>query len=150
MLYEEYRRKILKIANIKRILRRFRALIIAAAALAAVFFGVRGIVYDCSAGSESVYYGEVPGYSAKALFKRVSYQYAAADSDEWTQELPRGIGKYKVRGVSSRTFGAPSYSEEYVFSVLPKPIEVKVDPVSAGYGDALSVSAVVSEGDRIE
>ena len=86
MLYEEYRRKILKIANIKRILRRFRALIIAAAALAAaltaVFFGVRGIVYDCSADSESVYYGEAPGYSAKALFKRVSYQYAAADSDE--------------------------------------------------------------------
>ncbi len=154
MLYEEYRRKILKIANIKRILRRFRALIIAAAALAAaltaVFFGVRGIVYDCSAGSESVYYGEVPGYSAKALFKRVSYQYAAADSDEWTQELPRGIGKYKVRGVSSRTFGAPSYSEEYVFSVLPKPIEVKVDPASAVYGDALSVSAAVAEGDRIE
>ena len=116
MLYEEYRRKMLKIANIKRVLRRYRVLIVAVlaalVALTAAFLSVRGIVYDCVHGEESVVYGERPAYSAKALFGRVSYEYAPADSDDWTFEFPKGIGEYKVRGVASRTFGAPSYGEE--------------------------------------
>ena len=72
MLYEEYRRKMLKIANIKRVLRRYRVLIVAVlaalVALTAAFLSVRGIVYDCVHGEESVVYGERPAYSAKALF----------------------------------------------------------------------------------
>ena len=94
MLYEEYRRKMLKIANIKRVLRRYRVLIVAVlaalVALTAAFLSVRGIVYDCVRGEESVVYGERPAYSAKALFGRVSYEYAPADSDDWTFEFPKG------------------------------------------------------------
>ena len=154
MLYEEYRRKMLKIANIKRVLRRYRVLIVAVlaalVALTAAFLSVRGIVYDCVHGEESVVYGERPAYSAKALFGRVSYEYAPADSDDWTFEFPKGIGEYKVRGVASRTFGAPSYGEEYAFTVVPKRIEVGVAAASVVYGEAPPLSAALAEGDRIE
>lgn len=154
MLYEEYRRKMLKIANIKRVLRRYRVLIVAVlaalVALTAAFLGVRGIVYDCVTGGDSIVYGERPAYSAKALFGRVSYEYASADSDDWSSEFPRGIGEYKVRGVASRTFGAPSYGEEYAFTVEPKKIEVKAASASVVYGEEPPLSAALAEGDRIE
>ncbi len=144
----------LKIANIRSFLRRWRAplfaVLAALAALTAFFLGVRGIVYDAAPCPAQIVYGEAPSYKAKAVFGRVSYEYAPVGSDNWTAELPRGVGEYKVRGVSVRTFGAPSHGKAYVFSVAPKEIDVTVDASSGVYGEKPAVSAALADGDRIE
>ena len=129
MLYESYQKKILRVADILRRVVKLLPVIIAALAVViattATLLATKGIVGkpECP---ESITYGESFPCTAKAFLSSVSYEYAEAGSDEWSAEMPRMPGEYKVRGVGKASFGKYKYSDEMPFRILPKQIEVAV------------------------
>ena len=103
MLYDNYRRKVVRIADIWKVIKRFRVLIIlvlaAALAAAAALLCVRGIVYDVSECPAEIVYGEQLGYAADAVFGDVRYDYSK-DGQKWTDTQPGRSGSYRVKPVS--------------------------------------------------
>ena len=73
MLYEKYYNKISKVAEIFRVIRKFRVLIIVlistAVASTVGYTATQGIVYDKEECPTSVVYGEALSYEARALFE---------------------------------------------------------------------------------
>ena len=80
MLYENYRRKVIKLAQIVQVIKRFRILIICVAAfllcLTATLLGIHGIVYTVSECPQTLEYGEELSFGADAVFAGVRYEYA--------------------------------------------------------------------------
>lgn len=154
MLYENYRRKVTKIADFFKVLRRFRVLIICVLlgvlAITATLLGITGIVYDVSDCPDEVEYGQPLGYEAGAIFAPVKYEYAQEGSDDWTDEVPTRAGNYKVRAVSKNVFGGDRYGGVFAFSIVPKEIDVKIDQESVEYGSDPAVTADLAYSDRVE
>ncbi|MGN0813799.1 MAG: hypothetical protein ACI4MH_01030, partial [Candidatus Coproplasma sp.] len=151
MLYDEYRRKVIKFADILKILKRFRVLIFSVLAaiigVAAVLLTIDGIVYD--EGCPSVIgYGQELDFKAGAVMNSVRYEYSTGDG-QWSEEPPLRAGDYLVRAVSKNVFGGDRYGNEYAFTILPKEINVQIDQSSIRYGDALTVSAQLEYSDSI-
>ena len=154
MLYEKYRKKVIKFADILKTIKRFRILIIsllaAALCIIAAFFAVCGIVYDVVECPSQLTYGQSVSYRANAVFRSVYYEYRAEGSDEWSEEQPVTAGSYQVRAVSSNIFGGKRYGEAYAFVIEPKSINVAIDQTSVKYGVDPSVTAELEYGDTIE
>ena len=152
MLYDNYRRKVVRIADIWKVIKRFRVLIIlvlaAALAAAAALLCVRGIVYDVSECPAEISYGEQLGYSADAVFGDVRYEYSE-DGQTWSESRPVRAGSYRVRAVSKDILGNDRYGKVYSFSILPKAVAVTIDQDSIRFGETPSVSADLAYGDVI-
>ena len=152
MLYAEYNKKMKKVAAFVNVLRRFKIPIIVVVALllatVAALLGTRGIVYDSVKCPPQIVYGESVDYKAGAFLGNVVYEYRADGSDVWTREMPKRAGKYVVRAVSERTFGAMSYGKTYAFEILPKPLDLNV-AATVVYGEKPQVTAELVYGDSI-
>lgn len=143
MLYENYQKKILRVAGVLAKIVRLLPLIITAMALViatvVTLLAVKGTVGELSCSTEVVY-GEQVQCEAKAFLSRVRYEYSA-DGSTWSEEHPRFPGNYWVRAVGNGSFGGEKYGEPKSFTVLPKKITVSVAESEIVYGDVLSLSA---------
>ncbi len=152
MLYDNYRRKVVRIADIWKVIKRFRVLIIlvlaAALAVTAALLCVRGIVYDVAECPAEISYGEQLGYSADAVFGNVRYEYSK-DGQTWSETQPVRAGSYRVRAVSKDIVGNDRYGKVYSFTILPKAVAVTIDQDSIRFGETPSVSADLAYGDVI-
>ena len=154
MLYENYHRKISKIAAILNVIRHYRVLILVVASIAAAsttgYLSVRGMVYDEVPCPTGIVYGETLPYQAKAVFGEVSYEYTSdASSDTWSDSAPTLPGTYSVRAVSTSSFGSPRYGDVYGYTILPKEVEVSVVEGRVVYGELPTVSAELEYEDQI-
>ncbi|MDE6869004.1 MAG: hypothetical protein K2J83_07695 [Clostridia bacterium] len=152
MQYADYRKKMIKLAGVLSVLKRFRVLIISACvivvALITTLLCVRGIVYEVSACPQTIVYGEALGFRAKAVMGSVVYEYAEADGEEWSQVEPVRAGSYKVRPCSKSVTGQPRYGKVNAFTILPKSIEVRAEDYTV-YGDNPDLVADLSFDDSI-
>ena len=124
MLYDDYRRKVVKLANVLDFIKRFRVPIIAVLAsiltVITVLVSIQGIVYEAAACPATIAYGEELGYRADAVFGGVKYEFSAEGSDEWSQDMALRAGDYRVRAVAKGPFGTKRYGTAHGFTVAPK------------------------------
>lgn len=153
MLYDDYRRKVVKLANVLDFIKRFRVPIIAVLALIltviTVLVSIQGIVYEVAACPATIAYGEELGYRADAVFGGVKYEFSAEGSDEWSQDMALRAGDYRVRAVAKGPFGTKRYGTAHGFTVAPKEAEVSVSQKKVGYGEVPSVFAPLAYEDEI-
>ena len=153
MLYTDYYKKFSKlVAAMTFVKRHWIPILIAAVAVlatAVTLTSTKGLVYDKTAPPQNITYGEEFVYSAGAFMSgKVAYEFRADGSDEWTSERPLRAGKYYVRALSYRAFGIASYGNEHGFTIMPKPVDVKVADRTI-FGDAPQVSAELCYDDTI-
>ena len=127
MLYENYQKKINRIADIlARILRLLPVIITAIAVMGAAVIGLlaaKGTISQFSCQSEIIY-GDSLVCSAKAFLSDVRYEYRMNSEEAWVDGLPKLTGTYAVRAVSEDAFGNPRYGKEEKVVILPKNITV--------------------------
>lgn len=148
MVYEAYEQKMQKIAAVLNKIRKYRILILsicaAILAIIATLLLLQGMVLsDIESPAEPFVYGKTIAPTSKVFMGEAAYEYALADEDDWSEEMPILPGEYKVRAVSYRTFGRVSYGEEIFFTIAPAPLVVSAVP-EVIYGDAYA-----AKGDRI-
>ncbi len=153
MQYESYQGKVKKVAAILAKVYAVRIFIIvtlaAITALATAAVAVKGLVVTETACPAEVMYGEAPTYEATALLGTVSFEYTPEGRNEWSSHPPVELGAYRVRAVSTSSFGTPRYGEEQRFTVIPREITPVVSQASVTYGDTPAVQAATVYGDTI-
>ncbi len=153
MQYDSYQGKVKKVAAILSKVYAVRIFIIitlaAITALVTAAVAVKGLVVVESACPAEVVYGETPTYEASAILGTVSFEYAPEGSGEWSSCPPTGLGAYRVRAVSTSSFGTPRYGEEQRFTVIPREITPTVSQTRVTYGDIPAVQAATVYGDTI-
>lgn len=153
MLYEQYRSRIAKVADVLGVIRKYRILIILIcafiAALTATLLGVSGTVYDISECPAEAEAGEELSYRAGAIFNHVTYEFSVSGSDEWTEQKPARPGEYIIRCVSNDIAGKPRYGKTHAFTVVPRTVVVTTDCSSAVYGELPPVKARLLYSDTI-
>ena len=153
MLYDKYQKAMARIASVIKFIKRFRVAIISI--LATVIIGtwtgcaVNGLIYIVEDCPQSIVYGEALDFRAKAIFQDVVYEYAGQGIEGWSIESPKRVGTYKVRAKSMRTFGEPTYSKEYVFTIDPKVIDITFVSEEVTYGDKPVLTADLVQGDEL-
>ncbi|MCH5164814.1 MAG: transglutaminase domain-containing protein [Clostridiales bacterium] len=152
MLYADYNRKIKRRAAFVAKLRHFKIPIIVACVLivtaVATILGTRGIISDVSACPSQIVYGEPFTYKASAFLDDVEYEFRREGDDKWVKEQPKLAGNYYVRAVSRRTFGANSYGKVHAFTILPRPLDIKIADTVL-YGELPEYTAELVHGDTI-
>lgn len=145
MLYEVYQKRIQKIAAFLSKLIKFLPLIISV--LSAIILTV--IVLAACKGLPShvtcvpeVIYGDSYTCEAKAFRSDVRIEFSCEGSDIWTEEKPLLPGKYLIRAVGLSVFNKDRYGKVAELSILPRPVEVKVQNSNVIYGE---IPAVISE-----
>ena len=151
MLYENYQKKILKVAEVLAKIVRLLPVIIPSVALvlAAIIalLAVKGNIGNFTCDTDMVY-GEYMQCEAKAFLSRVWYEYSD-DGVDWSEEYPKMPGKYWVRAVSNASFGGKKYSEPISFTISKKSLTVSVADQDIIYGDKLNLSADVAYKDIV-
>ena len=153
MLYRKYKNKIDKRMKVLSLLIKMRWLIIGVAAfciaLTSVFLGVKGVVVERNyTASAKFAYGETIGYSAKALFSKVRYEYRQSDGS-WSDEKPTRVGDYEFRTVTTRSFGKIEYGNAIKFAIQPQKVKIELKADSAIYGEKPDIKANLSYSDKI-
>ena len=153
MQYENYERKVNKVANfMKLVFKHMKKIIITASVMLATtvtLLATRGIIVSAESCPLEINYGEELAYSADAFISKVTYEYKPFDEDEWSSEMPKTPGVYNVRAVAKATFGY-RYGKEETFTIHPKPVTVYIKSASVVYGDMPSVNADMAFSDTIE
>ena len=151
MLYENYQKKVLKIAEVIAKILRFLPVIIPSIALvlAAIvtLLAVKGNISGITCDTEVVY-GEHVQCDAKAFLSRVWYEYSD-DGVNWSEEHPRMPGSYQVRAVSNASFGGKKYSEPKSFTISKRSLTVSVANEVIVYGDELILNADTAYNDVV-
>jgi len=147
MQYDNYQKKIDKVASVLRyIFKHIVKISIATAIVMAATITVlatKGIIISEGACPETIVYGEKISYKAKAFLSSVQYEFCAYGTEDWSEEEPIMPGKYNVRTVSNASFGGKRYGEAETFTILPKDITVYPSATRV-YGDkAIPVSELV-------
>lgn len=154
MNYEAYQGKVLKVANVLKKIFKHIALIIsvisAVVLLVIAFLSTKGIILEVGEVKPTISYGENMVFEVDALFSKVEYEYSAFDGDEWSTVEPTLVGKYKVRGKSYSSFGRNKYTDEYIYEIAPKQIDVNIISESIIYGEFPKISAALKENDKLE
>ena len=152
MQYDIYREKLNKIADrILAILKYWYLILIAlllTVAAVVAFVATKGTILYHEPADNVYEYGDEVDLYARAFFARVRQEYFV--DGEWTEEMPRNIGKFKVRGVSRAFFGKKNYTDEYDFYVEQKKITVYVNKAEVMYGEELSLGGDTAYGQKIE
>ena len=152
MQYENFESKIGKIADLLKLAwKHIVKIIISLSIVSVTVLGLliaKGTVVGADACPQEIEYGAEWTYQAKGFLSPIFYEYAAADSDEWTRDFPEDPGNYKVRAVGKATFGHRYGSVEY-FVLKPRSINVSIIPESLIHGELPLVSADTLNGDVI-
>jgi len=152
MLYDNYQKRISKIAGfLSKLVRKLPLIITLTVVLILAVSGLvlaKGTVIGFSCDKE-VAYGETLDCEANVFMGKVSYEYASSDKEDWTAEFPRFPGEYRIRAVGKAAFGSSRYSKSKSFTVLPREISVSVTDDSVVYGEELNLTADLSYGDQI-
>lgn len=136
--YGQYEEKMRRLKKRIDIIRKHKVMIIA---FAAVFFAIAAAVTFCAGiftggmVCESYVYGEEPVFSTNAFMAKVRYEFADTDTGVWNSALPTEPGEYRVRGITENIFGIRRESEEGVFSVLPRQLELEFTDSECVYGE---------------
>ena len=154
MLYDKYLKRIKKLANFLKTVKKHRVLILIVISIAfasvAAFLATQGAVIDNKGCPTEIVYGEKLSYSANALFRDVSYEYASASSpDSWSSTEPYAPGKYLVRAVSTSSFGKPRYGNSHEYTIKQRPVTVCVNESQILYGNSPTVSADLVYNDTV-
>ncbi len=151
MLYENYQKKVLKIAGILAKILRLLPVIIPAVVLVIVatitLLAVKGNISEVTCNTEAVY-GEHVRCEANAFLSKVWYEYSE-DGVMWSEEYPSMPGEYQLRAVSNASFGGKKYSEPKSFTIAKRSLTVSVANQEIVYGEALSISADVAYNDVV-
>ena len=155
MLYENYKKKIEKIAQKLKVLWKYRILIFSIILVTLLSNGCvmvsKGTVIDEVDCPTTIVYGDSLPYQAKALFSDIYYQYSTDSSfNECFEEMPRMPGRYYVRAFSYGSFNSIKYGDIYEFTITPRAVDVTIAEESLIYGDMPNVSASLFYGDTIE
>ena len=147
MLYQEYKKKMLKFVKFLDGIWRHKVLILsgltALIAIFITFLATKGIMLGKGELSKTEYvYGEKIEFSAKALFSKVEYEYkSTADGSHWSTSEPHLPGEYKVRASANGSFGTKKHSKEYTFTITQREINVSINESAICYGELPTVSA---------
>lgn len=152
MLYENYQKKLKRIATaISLVVKTLPIIFIAIAVLAVIALSL--VVAKGSVGSvncpDELIYGEQIECKAFGLLTSVTYEYCGVGTDEWTTEVPTLQGEYLVRAVGTTSFGTKRYSDSKTITILPKEIEVFVAEDMIMYGEMPTPSANILAGESI-
>ena len=154
MLYEAYVKKVTRWVHKRDAVLKYKAPIIIAAcvifAAVAGFIATRGMLIGGLECPSEVSYGSGAPMNAKALFGKPYYEYAEQGSNAWSTELPSGVGRFKVRAVSDRSFGMKSYSDEFAFVITPARVTVVAAGDQITYGSMPEASSSLHYEDKIE
>ncbi|MGM9643947.1 MAG: hypothetical protein ACI3X1_02565 [Eubacteriales bacterium] len=153
MLYDNYKRKILSVGRVLKVIVKFLPLIIivvaAVTVISATLVATKGIVSDIDLTQMSVEYGDEFNPHASAFLSDITYEYSA-DGINWTTDYPDKPGTYHVRAVGNASFGNKRYSNAVTFEIAKRKIEVSIPMgVDFIYGSH-DVYAAVAEGDFVE
>ena len=152
MRYDKYVNKMKTALATKKYISRHKIAILIVSAIILVltlsFLFTSGTVTSVEVPTEFVY-GEEIEVKGSALFKKVTYEYKHADSDEWTEVEPTAPGTYQVRVAAEKIIGKKSYSKPQEFVIKPKEVTVTIVTDTIAFGEKPTVSADLEEGDRI-
>ena len=156
MLYDNYEKKIIKRAKIKKLIFRFRIPIFAvtftAISAGGTILGTKGLVNDTQKLKNAYIYGEQYRYSSSAFLSSVDYEFADYDSEEWNKEAPTLVGKYKMRSKGKNSFSSYYYGKDQFFEIIPKDIVVTTKEDSLTYGEipTIDISKELVFGDYLD
>lgn len=94
------------------------------------FIAVSGAIVGGEECPQVIEYGQELDYNASALMGDVTIEYAIDDETgiyRWSAVKPYKTGNYVIRARSERAFGITEYGEEFKFSIVAKPIDVKAN-----------------------
>lgn len=153
MLYDNYEKKILKVANVlSKIVRVLPLIITVLCVIIVAVIGLlvaKGTVMKMNV-PEKIIYGETPICEASAFLSDTKFEYRSASKNEWTEEVPRLSGEYYVRAVAEGSFDSIKYSDEKKIFIEPKPVDVSVSSNNVVYGENPSVRSILEYSDRVE
>jgi len=154
MLYEAYVKKIARWAQKRDAVLKYKVPIIIALALVlaalAGFIATKGMLLGDMQYSAEITYGDDAPPSVKAFLGEPYYEYAAVGSDAWSEEYPSGVGSYKVRAVSARSFGFKSYSDEFAFVIKPVKATVTASESEIIFGSQPTPAGNLQYEDKIQ
>lgn len=158
MKYEEYQTKIKKVAEVKKVVFRFRILICSVlAAIAAVcitLFNTKGIITSQTKLAQLQYeYGQTIEYGASGFLvadKDIHYEFKTVEKEEeWNSTLPRHPGNYMIRPFSYNNYGNKVYGDVQNFQIVPKSSTISIVSDEIEYGSKPKISADLVSGDSI-
>lgn len=147
MLYEQYEAKMLKLAELKKKIMRFKWLYIAIIAIiiaaTITFLAVKGIVINQLTTTKITYqYGEQIELSGgNGLFSDNHYEYFI--NNRWQTKTPDSPGTYRVRSATKTTFGY-NYSNEVVITITKADL-VLVYNQEIDYGEDLELKTSLGD-----
>lgn len=151
MLYENYQKRISKIADtLALILKQMPKILISLAVLAAVvtvLLAYKGTFLGETEAQKELVYGEEFSYRSKAFLSKVHYEYRKQDGTEWSEKYPKLPGNYVVRARARAAFGKMSYGNEIAFSILPRSTDIWVSSAQMMWGETPTISADLAKGD---
>jgi len=143
MMFDEYEKKISKIAKFNQKLYNIRFLIFSVIGVGAIItgtlVGIKGVVTNNVPLSKTYVYGDVISYRSSGLMSNIQYEFAEASSDNWTSEKPYLVGNYKMRAKSLNNFNSYYYGSVQKFSIIPKTIDIECYNDSITYGETPKV-----------
>lgn len=152
MLYENYQKKMMRLARILAKCIKYFWLIAAVFAVIAIvvvtLLGFKGTVLK-TACSDEIIYGDQLEYSASAFLSGVRFEFSPVESEDWSETIPKIPGKYKLRAQGNGVFGIKKYGNEVEFEIFKKDISVSIINSGMIYGDIPSVFADTAEGDTV-
>ena len=117
MLYDAYEKRILKISNVLRFIRKHALIILLATVLfltaTVTFLVTKGMTGKTNCPPQ-ITYGESLPCEANAFLSRVRFEYRSG-SGPWSETPPHTPGTYSVRAVGNSVTGKPRYGEESTF-----------------------------------
>ena len=142
MLYENYQKKIQKVAAVLSKVVKHLALIIgvlsAVLVITITLLATKGLTGAVKCES-SIVYGESLLCEAKAFLSDVRYQYAPKNSETWSEVPPILPGEYKIRGVGISSSGKDRYGKPTNYTILPLSVKVWVNESDIIFGDVPSI-----------
>lgn len=151
-MYEEYVKKIKRIASVKNFIVRFRILIssvtLVLVGLLTAFLVSKGHVSSITLNTTNLEYGEKLEYRASSLFSDVYFEFLVDGA--WTKEEPKVAGTYEIRAVSKGAF-SKKYSDSLTYVISKKDLTINVNEnQTITYGSMPSVSYDgLIDGDKI-
>ena len=151
MIYDKYRKKIDNVLKVLNFIKKYKIAIISI--LSAIIVSVsglliaRGTVTGSAMPVNDFIYGDVElDLNSKAFLSKVTYEFKKAGEEEWTEEEPSTPGNYLMRARAKGAFGTKKYSDEYKFTIHPRPISFAVQLEAEDENGKLKERTISYEG----
>lgn len=142
-MYDEYVKKIQKIARIKRFFHRYRFLFSTVIILGLVtttgLVSAKGVVTDAIKVTSTYVYGDEIVFKSSAFLSDVDYEFADVDSQQWSNIKPYLVGEYKMRSKGANSFNDYYYGNEQTFTIVPKKISFTANEEEIKYGTSPTI-----------